>query len=179
MPPQGLSTSLSTPTVDPNLQSNGGGEPRSTGYWSIWNTCAEDNQDDVARANGEREEGWFLMDDLLADPGILVGTLAVATCDQGVNLLNVKNLQGVEMKNDAAYMLAAQLLASQLNLAASSEYCPASDQAVSQAQLLLLNVNFDGTGGYLGPPLADERIENAKKLTEQLASYNNGTLCIT
>ena len=118
------------------------------------------------------------MDDLLADPGILVGALQLETCEQGVSLLQGRNVQGIEMKYDAAYILAAQLLAAQLNLATGSEYCPASDQAVSQAQLLLLKVNFDGTTGYLGPPLAGANIENARKLTEQLVNYNNGTLCI-
>lgn len=60
------------------------------------------------------------------------------------------------------FTLAAQLLAAQLNLATGSEYCPASDQAVSQAQLLLLKLNFDGTSGYLDPPLANENVTNAK-----------------
>lgn len=122
-------------------------------------------------------EGWTLMDDLLKDPGILMGKLYVETCDQGVNLLQARNLQGAEMKNDAAYTLAAQLLAAQLNLATGSEYCPASDQAVSEAQVLLLELNFDGTDGYLGPPLASSNIEKANVLAEQLARYNSGTLC--
>jgi hypothetical protein len=119
------------------------------------------------------------MDDLLTDPGILVGVLQVATCKQGVNLLQIKNLQGTEMKNNAAYNLAAQLLAAQLNLAAGSEYCPASDQTISQAQLLLLELNFDGTGGYLDPPKSNQDVETAGKLIEQLTNYNTGTLCVS
>lgn len=118
------------------------------------------------------------MDDLLADPGMLIGALQIETCEQGVNLLQTRNLQGVEMKNDTAYTLAAQLLAAQLNLAVGSEYCPASDQAVSQAQLLLLQLEFDGTGNYLGPPIASTNTESAKNLTEQLANYNHGLLCV-
>jgi hypothetical protein len=153
------------------------GDPRSTAYWTVWNTCAPENRATQAAANGGRKEGWTLMDDLLKDPGILMGKMQVETCQQGLNLLQSRNLQGIEMNNDAAYALAAQLLAAQLNLAAGSEYCPASDQAVSQAQLLLLELNFDGTGGYLGPPKAGKNIEAANKLTEQLASYNSGVLC--
>lgn len=118
------------------------------------------------------------MDDLLADPGILVGTLSVETCEQGVKLLQGMNLQGFEMKNDAAYNLATQLFATQLNLAVGSEYCSASDQAVAEAQLLLLELNFDGMGSYLGPPRADNNVETANFLTEQLINYNNGTLCV-
>lgn len=170
------SIQLPTPN-DLNLKSSGGGEPRSPDYWLIWNSCAESNQAETARTNGGREAGWIIMDDLLVEPGMLVGTLQIETCQQGVSLLQGRNLQGAEMKNDAAYTLAAQLLAAQLNLATGSEYCPASDQAVSQAQLLLLELNFDGMGGYLGPPLAGSNIDKAKMLTEQLADYNSGVLC--
>jgi hypothetical protein len=163
---------------DPQFKSSSGGEPRSSGYWLIWNTCAEGNQSEIARANGGREAGWILMDDLLADPGVLIGTLQIETCQQGLSLLQSRNLQNNDMKSDAAYNLAAQLLAAQLNLASGSEYCPASDQAVSEAQLLLLELNFDGTGSYLGPPLASSKMDNARELIEQLASYNSGTLCL-
>ena len=118
------------------------------------------------------------MDDLLADPGILVGLLEVQTCQQGLSLLQSQNLQGMGMQNDAAYPLAAELLASQLNLAVGSEYCPASDQAVSQAQALLLRLSFDGTGSYLAPPLLNEDVKTARTLQEQLRDYNAGTLCV-
>lgn len=118
------------------------------------------------------------MDDLLADPGVLLGELQVETCEQGAILLQARNIQNIEMKKDPAYTLAAQLLAAQLNLAAGSEYCPASDQAVSKAQLLLLAVEFDGTGSYLGPPVLNEQVEAARDLEEQLARYNTGSLCL-
>jgi len=81
------------------------------------------------------------------------------------------------MKNDAAYGLAARLMVAQLNLAVGSEYCPASDQAVFNAQQLLLALNFEGTGGYLGPPLAIPQVEMAGNLEEQLSRYNSGELC--
>jgi hypothetical protein len=134
------------------LQSSGGGEPRSSDYWLVWNTCAEDNQSVVAAANGGRAAGWVIMDDLLADPGVLIGAIAIESCAQGVTVLQQRDTQGVERQNDVAYVLAAQLLAAQLNLAAGSEYCPASDQAISEAQLLLLELSFDATSSYLSPP---------------------------
>ena len=117
------------------------------------------------------------MDDLLTSPGILMGELQVGTCQQGIDLLQAHNLTSVEMQSDAAYTLSAQLLTAQLNMAAGSEYCPASDQAVNQAQLLLIKVQFDGTGSYLGPPLLTEDVETARALEEQLARFNTGALC--
>ena len=157
--------------------SNGDGEPRTTGYWLLWNSCAEGNQAETARANGGREAGWVILDDLLVDPGILVGEVQVETCLQGVSLLQGKDLQGNDHQNDPAYILAAQLMAAQLNLATGSEYCPGSDQAVSAAQLLLLSLGFNGSGGYLGPPAANQDVETAKLLIDQLGSYNSGDLC--
>lgn len=166
-----------TPFSDLYLRSSGGGEPRTSGYWLLWNTCTEGNQAAVAKANGGRQAGWIVLDDLLEDPGILVGVLKVTSCEQGVNLLQARDLLGADRPDDNAYILASQLMAAQLNLAIGSEYCPASDEAVSAAQLLLLELEFDGQGSYLGPPLASPDLETAKLLAEQLASYNSGTLC--
>ena len=73
--------------ADAATVSTGGGEPRTAGYWLVWNACAEENKADVAVANGGREAGWILLDDLLADPGILLGDLAVEACEQGLRLL--------------------------------------------------------------------------------------------
>jgi hypothetical protein len=160
-----------TPTADPFFESDGGGEPRSAGYWRVWNACAPDNQAETARANGGRAAGWIILDDVLADPGILVGPLAVETCEQGLALLRGH-------PDDAAYGLAAQLLAAQANLAAGAAYCPASDQAVQAGQLLLLSVAFDGTGDYLGPGGDAEDREVALFLIEQLQAYNAGRLCV-
>ncbi|OGO37817.1 MAG: hypothetical protein A2W35_04705 [Chloroflexi bacterium RBG_16_57_11] len=100
------------------------------------------------------------------------------TCPQGVSLLQARDMQGNDHTNDPAYALAAQLLAAQLNLATGSEYCPGSDQVVSAAQLLLLSLGFNGSGGYLGPPAANPEINTTRILTEQLGEYNSGALCI-
>jgi hypothetical protein len=166
------------PTVDPFFASRGGGEPRSAGYWLLWNACAPDNMADVAAANGGREAGWILMDDLLADPGILVGRLAVETCEQGLALLRAQDTTGQEKPGNAAYGLASQLMAAQLNLAAGTELCPAVDEAVQAAQLLLLSLEFDGSGDYLGPDAAVDDRELALFLVDQVQAYNAGTLCL-
>jgi len=117
------------------------------------------------------------MDDLLEDPGILVGILAVETCDQGVSLLQQRDVQGADRQSDAAYLLASQLLTAQLNLAVGSEDCPASNQAVDDAQLLLLNLEFNGTESYLSPPVAGPEVDQAQALIDQLSLYNIGELC--
>ena len=165
------------PTVDPFFASQGGGEPRTAGYWLLWNSCAEGNKAGVAAANGGRDAGWIILDDLLADPGILLGDLPVETCEQGIRLLQVQDLGGEDRSGDVAFELASRLLAAQLNLAAGAEYCPAVDQAVQAGQLLLLSLGFDGSGQPLGLDQASEDREIALFLVEQLGQYNAGSLC--
>jgi hypothetical protein len=48
---------------------------------------------------------------------------------------------------------------------------------VQAAQLLLVALGFDGSGGYLGPPVANQEVETASLLAGQLLSYNTGELC--
>jgi len=158
-------------------QSSGGGEPRTGGYWINWSTCGENSQAAVAQANGGREAGWVILDDLLAEPGMLVGALPVESCPQAVALLQGHDAGGGDHTNDPAYTLAGQLLAAQLNLATGAETCPAAEQAVQAAQLLLLSLGFDGAGLYLGPPAANQDVETARILVEQLQNYNVGALC--
>lgn len=162
---------------DPIYASQGGGEPRSSGYWLLWNSCAQDNRSETAATNGGPAAGWFILDDLLELPGILVGELQVETCDQGINLLQRSDLAGVDRSSDAAYHLAAELITAQVNLAIGSEYCPAVDQAVAAGQLLLISQGFDGSGSYLGPPVANQQVETVEILIEQLGEYNSGELC--
>jgi hypothetical protein len=164
--------------VDPFFASDSSGEPRSAGYWLLWNACAPDNKADVAAANGGREAGWIILDDLLADPGILVGPLAVDTCEQGVSLLRAQDATDQETPDDDAYALAAQLLAAQLNLAAGAESCTAVEETVQAGHILLLSLAFDGTGTYLGPEGAADDREVALFLTDQLRAYNAGSLCL-
>jgi hypothetical protein len=165
------------PTVDPFFASLGGGEPRTAGYWLVWNACAEENEADVAAANGGRDAGWILLDDLLTDPGVLLGDLTVETCEQGIRLLQVQDLEGKNRSDELAFELAAQLLAAQLNLAAGAEYCPAVDEAVRAGQLLLLSLQFEGSGKVPGADLPSEDREVVLFLVEQLAEYNAGSLC--
>jgi hypothetical protein len=166
-----------TPDVDPFFRGQGGGEPRTAGYWLLWNACAPDNKAEVAAANGGREAGWFILDDLLDDPGVLLGELTVESCPMGVNLLQEQNLSGEDKSGDPAYSLAGQLLAVQLNLAVGAEYCPAVDEAVRAGQLLLISQEFDGTGSYFSVVETSRERETADFLVEQLRDYNTGALC--
>jgi hypothetical protein len=165
------------PEADPFFQSQGGGEPRSAGYWLIWNSCMPDNKAEVAAANGGREAGWIILDDLLAAPGVLLGEMSIDSCDLAVGLLQVRDRAGMDQSVDPAYSLAAQLLAAQLNLAAGAEYCPAVDEAVRAGQLLLISRGFDGTGSYFSVVESSQERRAAEFLVEQLGEYNAGNLC--
>lgn len=131
----------------------------------------------MAAANGGREAGWIILDDLLADPGMLVGHYAVETCEEGVNILDALDAAGEVRAGDAAYQLATQLLAAQLNLAVGAEFCLTVQDAVQAGQLLLMSVEFDGAGNYLGPGDACDDRQLALFLAGQLAAYNAGALC--
>lgn len=166
-------------TADPATASTGGGEPRSTSYWLLWNSCAPDNRAETARTNGGRAAGWIILDDLLADPGVLIGEMEVTTCAQGVALLQQQAVSGEDRSSDPAYGLAAQLFTAQLNLAAGAASCPAAEQAVQAAQLLLLSLDFQGTGTYLTPDSPNPRDRAlAGELADILARYNAGALCV-
>ncbi len=74
--------------------SQGGGEPRSSGYWLLWNSCAPDNRSETAAANGGRAAGWYLVDDILADPGLMLGEHPLATCEAALTILEGSAGQG-------------------------------------------------------------------------------------
>jgi Domain of unknown function DUF11 len=149
-----------------------GGEPRTIGYWKNWNRCTGGGQAKTADANGGAANGFFLVDDLLPQ---LVGDLTVDTCAKAVSMLDKSSLDGKKRANDAAYQLAAQLLAARFNLAAGAETCSAEQTAVLDAQALLDAINFTGMGSYLTK--ASTNRTRALNLAGTLDGYNNGNLC--
>lgn len=154
--------------------SNGGGDPRTAGYWVIWSTCGENNQSAVAAANGGREAGWILLDDLLADPGVTVGDFAVLTCEQGVNLLERQMADGT-LSDDPVYRLASEVLTAELNLSTGAESCTAVEGALRIGHVLLSSLAFNGSGEYLS---ADSReLSATQEVTTLLSVYNTGALC--
>ena len=157
-----------------------GGEPRTIGYWKNWNTCTGGNQPQTAANNGGPAGGWYILDDLLNDPGYTIGILQLdgSDCEDAVNLLDKREITGNNKKkaNDAAYNLASQLLAAQLNLSAGAETCQAVVDAVNAGQTLLASINFDGSGNYLRPK-DGQLYTDANNLATTLDEYNNGLLC--
>jgi hypothetical protein len=149
-----------------------GGEPRTIGYWKNWNRCTGGGQAKAAEANGGAANGFFLVEDLLPQ---LVGDLTVDTCAKAVSILDKSSLDGKKRANDAAYELAAQLLAARFNLAAGAETCSALQNTVLDAQALLDAINFTGIGSYLTKASTNRTI--ALDLAATLDAYNNGNLC--
>jgi len=157
-------------------QATRAGDPRPPAYWALWNTCAPENRADMAAANGGRAAGWFLMDDLLADPGIQLGDFLILTCEQGLALLEAHSTDG-KGGSGAVYELASQLLAAELNLNLGAESCPIAEEAAVGGHIILSDVGFDGRGEY-DDSLSDELAETVVRFTELLVGYNSGVLCI-
>jgi len=152
------------------------GDPRPAAYWALWNTCAPENKAEVAKANGGRAAGWFLMDDLLTNPGIQLGNYPVTTCEEGLALLQGRTIAGAET-GDPVYKLSSALLAAELNLNAGAETCPIAEEAVLGGHLVLSQVGFDGSGEYAVGTSSE--IESAiPRLVELLLGYNRGELCL-
>ena len=155
-----------------------GGEPRTIGYWKNWNTCTGGNQTETAAELGGPDAGVYILDDILNDPGITIGLLTLGgdDCLDAVSLLDKRDIQsGRKRANDAAYGLAAQLLAAVVNLSAGAETCPEVQTAVQDGQALLEAIEFYGTGRYLRPK--DALYGDANTLASTLDAYNNGALC--
>ncbi len=167
--------SMPTLTINPANRSLGGGEPRSTSYCEMWSTCGRNSQATQAAANGGREEGWILLDDLLQDPGVQVGNVNIGACQEALDLLLEHSLESEDRAGDAAYQLASQLVTAELNLGAGAAYCPAVDGAVIAAQTLLASANFDGRGRYWEVDSGTRQA--AQGIVGQLQRYNSGTLC--
>lgn len=156
-----------------------GGAPRTIGYWKNWSTCTSGNQVAVAEKNGGPANGFWLLDDLLPQ---LIGDLTIDSCAVGVDILDKRYVgsagdvkDGAKAAKDAAYGLAAQLLAAKLNLAAGAITCNAVQTAVAEGQALLDAINFTGTGSYLEKNSGTRK--DALSLAGTLDSYNNGYLC--
>ena len=165
-------------TPDAYFLSDGGGEPRTAGYWLLWNSCAPENKAETARANGGRAAGWILLDDLLAYPGINLGTLKIERCAQALELLQGRSLNGEPRDNDLAFSLAAELLTAYFNLEAGAESCLGVVETVLGAHSLLTELGFDGEQALLGPgnPAVEPRAE-AELYLYALQQYNRGDLC--
>jgi hypothetical protein len=101
----------------------------------------------------------------------------VKNCDQAVLLLDKRGQAGKKRASDAAYGLAAQLLAALLNKMAGNGCAGGEEnQAVNDARTLLSNLGFSGSGSYL-PPGSNGQRALALSLANTLDTFNNGLLC--
>ena len=145
---------------------SGSAQPLTIGFWKNWTSCdGRGNQSPI-------------MDAVLASfpgGGTLIGDLFVNTCPEAVAILDKSKLSGAKAANDAAYGLAAQLLAAKLNVQANAVTCATVTNAIANGQALLDAIGFNGTGNFLTSPSANRTL--ATNLAATLDSYNNGNVC--
>ena len=146
-----------------------GGDARTIGYWKNHSCEAPGNQEDVLSGELPVSVGIGFADG---------SDYIVANCADAVSLLDKRNINnGKKSANDAAYNLAAQLVAALLNVNAGAGTCPAATQAISDAQVLLDRINFNGTGTNYLRPKDGADYTTANNLAAILDAYNNNTLC--
>jgi len=144
----------------------GTGPTRTIGYWKNWTSCdGKGGQSPVTDAVLASFPGG----------GTSIGDLFVDTCPEAIAILDKSTLNGTKMASDAAYGLAAQLLAAKLNVQANAVTCGGANSAISGGQALLDAIGFDGSGTYLKAASANRTAALAFAAT--LDDYNNGHLC--
>jgi hypothetical protein len=146
-----------------------GGLGRTIGFWKNWASCAS--------SNGKQKP---VLDQTLAaaDPtGISIGllTLHAGDCLKAVRLLDKSTIDtGKKLSSDPAFNLAAQLLASKLNVKAGALTCPSATSAISEAAALLGAVHFTGINH---DKLTPGQTTQANGLATTLDHFNNNLLC--
>ncbi|HOI79422.1 MAG TPA: T9SS type A sorting domain-containing protein, partial [Petrimonas sp.] len=149
-----------------------GGTARTPGYWKNWNTCTGGGQAKTALANGGWQAGYWLLNDVLNNPGITLGSLVLKSCTDAVNILDMRDLKSTKkMSSDAAYTLACHLTAYRCNEAAGAYGCSYAGKTAAAADALLIKIGFNGTGSYLRSK--DKNYNYALQLAAILDKYNN------
>jgi hypothetical protein len=173
----------------------GGGDPRTPGYWKNWNTCTGGGQAATADANGGWEDGFWLLDDVL-NPAIGGGiiwddilsdsfpTFPINSCELAVSILNTKDFSsGKVLASDPGYNLAKHLLAAQLNFGAGA--CKPAfnvlgdmdiDEVALAAETLLDKYDFDAVGEGISKKKKEDAAL-ALQLATILDQYNNDMYC--
>ena len=154
-----------------NTQPPTGGDARTIGYWKNWSTCTGGNQIKTATKNG------LLSKTLDPNLPITIGLLNVDECWEAVAILDKRDLSGNKKASDAAYNMAAQLLAAMLNQKAGAADACNIDQLIIDANALLVQLNFNGTGSYLGKGANATLIAKANNYATLLDKYNNN-VCV-
>ena len=160
--------------------------PRTPGYWKNW-SCYDDSGNQCEKGGDvqDPENTKWLLEEAIgatAEGFIMIGDLQLYPEDglQAIAILEMRDLSSTKknnnMANDAAYKLARNLLAAKLNVAAGAVTCSALFHAIEDGQALLKDIDFVGTGSYLGPKSRDPLRTDALELAGILDAYNNGML---
>lgn len=167
------------PGEDPPTGQPSSPDPRGFTHWKNTASCTKGGHYENALAS---DDAAGTLDAYLpADAAVFpVGMITSLTCLQATSILMKRDLNGVLHASDAAYSLAAQLLAAKLNDAANAPVPECVATAMTQAQALLDNstgsgVEFVGTGSYLGARSASPLRKTAMALANLLDRYNNNT----
>jgi uncharacterized repeat protein (TIGR01451 family) len=171
-------------TPNPIVNTTFVGTARTIGYWRNWSSCTKGNQYAKALANGEWDA--TLDGNLPQTIGLLVlngpagpnQALSAVDCQNAVNILSKRSLDGTMRANDAAYALASQFLAAKLNYTAGALQQSCATTAMASAQTLLSSVSptgvqFLGTTSYMGPQSGHPARGQALILAGLLDAYNN------
>jgi hypothetical protein len=151
-----------------------GGDARTIGYWKNWSSCTGGNQYTKAQARGELDRTLNFYIDPPSAAVFPIGLITDLNCAEAVNLLDKRPISANAKKaaSDPVYNMVAQLFAAKLNYAAGAAQCAAVTTAMSQAQTLLVALNFTGTAAYKNVAQAAQ-LNTLATLFDQ---YNNNTL---
>jgi uncharacterized repeat protein (TIGR01451 family) len=159
-----------------NNQPPPGGLALTIGFWKNWASCAS--------SQGQQRP---VLDQTLASfpgGGVYVGNLFVNTCQNALKILNKSTANGTKAASSPAYNLAAQLLASELNIqaGAGSSTCVVNNVAWSNDILNPVKDALGHTGidfaqafniNNANPAMTSLQVTDANYLQTQLNNYNN------
>lgn len=149
--------------------------PRGIGWWKNWGGCALRGRANVV---GARETAIVRRSIRRSSGMYPVGGIDGMTCEQATHLLSKQDFDGNMKANDAAYNLAAQLVAAKLNQAAGAPVPACVADAIVEANALLAELSFSGTGDYLGPRSSGAARSTALSLGGRLGRYNDGDAAV-
>ena len=136
-------------------------DTRTIGYWKTHASCGTVSGQPVLDQTLKLASGGYVM----------LGQLKVDTCVEAVRILGKSRVDtGANMASNAAFKMAAQLLATRLNLRHGTGTCPALNAAISEALQLLNTIGFTGTGA---PTMTAAQATRAGQLATLFDDYNN------
>jgi hypothetical protein len=153
------------------------GDARTIGYWKNWSSCTGGNQAPIT----DQVLASFAAVSGQSTRGVFIGTRFIDTCPEAVALLGKSDIaSGQKRAGDAAYGLAAQLLAAKLNVQKNAASCSAATSAITSGQNLLKAIGFNGVGEWLPSNVTGTKATQRSQATYYagiLDRYNNNELC--